>query len=169
MPPHKSGRPASVARIPKADTDNTSWAGSPDVRRRMQRQQTRDTAPELQLRRALHAAGMRYRVDAAPLPGIRRRADILFRPSKVAVFVDGCFWHGCPEHGRRTPSTNAGYWADKLRRNQERDADTDRRLREAGWLPLRLWEHDDLVRAAKDVAEAVRGRRPAVLRKGGAA
>ena len=158
MPPDKAGRPARAARTPRADTDSTSWAGSPDVCRRMQRQQTRDTAPELRLPRALRAADLRYRVDAAPLPGVRRRADVLFRPAKVAVFVDGCFWHGCPAHGRRTPSTNAGYWADKLRRNQERDADTDRQLREAGWLTLRLWEYQDLAEAARSVADAVRLR-----------
>ena len=160
MPPDKSGRPARAARTPRADTDSMSWAGSPDVRRRMQRQQTRDTAPELRLRQALHAAGLRYRVDAAPLPGVRRRADVLFRPARVAVFVDGCFWHGCPEHGRRVPGTNTSYWAEKIRGNQERDADTDRRLREAGWLPLRMWEHQDLAEAARKVAETVRGRLP---------
>jgi len=127
----------------------------------MQRQPTRDTAPELRLRRALHAAGLRYRVDAAPLPGLRRRADVVFGPSKVAVFVDGCFWHGCPDHGTRTPKTNAGYWSEKVQRNRERDADTDQRLLEAGWLPLRLWEHQDLAAAAAEVASAVAVRRPA--------
>jgi DNA mismatch endonuclease, patch repair protein len=124
----------------------------------MQRQRTRDTAPELQLRRALHAAGLRYRVDAPPLPGLRRRADLVFRPAKVAVFVDGCFWHGCPQHGGRTPHANPAYWTQKMRRNRERDADTDRRLHDAGWLVLRIWEHEDISEAAAAVAEAVRGR-----------
>ncbi len=127
----------------------------------MQRQPTRDTAPEMQLRRALHAAGLRYRVDAPPLPGLRRRADLVFGPAKVAVFVDGCVWHGCPEHGIRTPHTNPGYWTGKVRRNRERDADTDERLREAGWLPLRLWEHEDLAAAAREVASTVLERRQA--------
>ncbi len=124
----------------------------------MQRQQTRDTAPELALRRALHAAGLRYRVDVAPLPGLRRRADLVFRSAQVAVFVDGCFWHGCPQHGRRTPHANPEYWTDKVRRNRERDADTDQRLRETGWLPVRLWEHEDVLEAAGGVAAAVRAR-----------
>jgi DNA mismatch endonuclease (patch repair protein) len=126
----------------------------------MQRQPTRDTAPEMQLRRALHAAGLRYRVDAPPLPRLRRRVDLVFGPAQVAVFVDGCFWHGCPEHGARTPHANSGYWADKVRRNRERDADTCRRLHEAGWLALRVWEHEDVQQAARLVAEAVRSRRP---------
>jgi DNA mismatch endonuclease (patch repair protein) len=155
----RSGRPASDARTPR-DTGAASWASTPDVRRRMQRQPTRDTAPELQLRRALHAAGLRYRVDAPPLPGLRRRADLVFGPARVAVFVDGCFWHGCPEHGARTPHANAGYWADKVRRNRERDADTGRRLQDAGWLALRVWEHEDVQQAARLVDEAVRSRRP---------
>lgn len=159
MPPDKSGRPAGAVRTPRADTDSASWAGSPDVRWRMQWQQTRDTAPELRLRRAPHAAGLRCRVHAAPVPSGRRRADVLFRQAKVRVLVDRRFWHGCPEHGGRTPTTSAFYWADKLRRNQARDADTDRRFHEAGWLSLRLWEHQDLAEAAREVADAVRLRR----------
>lgn len=125
----------------------------------MQRQRTRDTMPELQLRRALHAAGVRYRVDTAPLPGLRRRADVVFRPAKVAVFVDGCFWHGCPQHGTRAPHANPGYWTEKVRRNRERDADTSSRLQAAGWLVVRIWEHEDMSAAAAAVASAVQARR----------
>ena len=125
----------------------------------MQRQRTRDTAPEMELRRALHAAGLRYRVDTPPLPGLRRRADLVFGPAKVAVFVDGCFWHGCPQHGGPTPHANPVYWTQKMRRNRERDADTDRRLSDAGWLVLRIWEHEDMSEAADAVALAVRARR----------
>ena len=114
----------------------------------------RDTGPELALRRALHARGLRYRVDH-PLPfDRRRRADVLFTRAKVAVFVDGCFWHGCPEHGT-TPRTNARFWSDKIGRNRARDADTTARLEAAGWVVLRFWEHDDPDRAAADVARAV--------------
>jgi DNA mismatch endonuclease (patch repair protein) len=125
----------------------------------MQRQPTRNTAPELAVRRALHAAGLRYRVDAAPLPRLRRRADLVFGPAMVAVFVDGCFWHGCPDHGSRTPHANPGYWSDKVRRNQERDADTDRQLRGAGWLPIRVWEHQEPGSAALHIAAVVQSRR----------
>lgn len=125
----------------------------------MQLQRTRDTAPELALRRLLHTLGLRYRVDRAPLPRLRRRADIVFGPSRVAVYIDGCFWHGCPEHGNR-PASNAGYWAAKLEHNRQRDADTDAQLAAAGWLVVRLWEHEPLEEAALRVASAVRERRP---------
>lgn len=77
-----------------------------------------------------------------PEPGIRRRADILFTKARVAVFVDGCFWHKCPVHGTE-PKANAEWWRAKLQRNVERDRDTDRRLEEAGWTVIRLWEHED--------------------------
>jgi len=158
-PARTPGRPRTADRTPREETVAASWASTAAVRGRMQRQPTRDTEPELQLRRALHAAGLRYRVDAPPLQGLRRRADVVFRPSKVAVFVDGCFWHGCPEHGTRTPRANPDYWSEKVRRNRERDVDTDERLRAAGWLPLRLWEHQDLLAAASEVAAIVSERR----------
>jgi len=126
----------------------------------MQRQRTRDTAPELAVRRLLHRAGLRYRVDAAPLPGLRRRADLVFGPSRVAVFVDGCFWHGCPEHGQRSTRTNTAYWADKVARNQARDRSTDDQLAQAGWLVIRAWEHDDPATVATHVGASVLSRRP---------
>jgi DNA mismatch endonuclease (patch repair protein) len=117
----------------------------------------RDTGPELALRRALHARGLRYRVDH-PLPfDRRRRADILFTRAKVAVFIDGCFWHGCPEHGT-TPRTNSAFWAEKIARNRARDEDTTDRLREAGWLVLRFWEHEVPDRCAATVARTVERR-----------
>lgn len=125
----------------------------------MQRQRTRDTAPELALRRLLHAYGLRYRVDAPPLPWLRRRADIVFRPSLVAVFVDGCFWHGCPDHGQRQVGSNNAYWSAKVATNQARDLDTDAQLEVAGWLAIRVWEHEAPEQAAQRVAEAVRCRR----------
>ena len=128
------------------------------TRARMRAQRTRDTEPEIALRRRLHAAGLRYRVDH-PLPtNRRRRADVLHRPSRVAVFVDGCFWHGCPEHSRPI-RTNTGFWNTKIERNRERDLDTDRALRADGWLPIRVWEHDDPDRAARRVLRAVARRR----------
>jgi DNA mismatch endonuclease (patch repair protein) len=124
----------------------------------MRRQRARDTAPELAVRRLLHAQGLRYRVDA-PLPvDRRRRADVLHGPSRVALFVDGCFWHGCPDHWR-PPRTNTAWWEAKIGANRARDADTDARLREVGWLPVRVWEHDDPGAVAGLVLAAVALRR----------
>ncbi|GAA2141585.1 hypothetical protein GCM10009727_39270 [Actinomadura napierensis] len=124
----------------------------------MQSNKSRDTKPELALRRAAHALGLRYKVSARPLPTIRRTADMLFTRAKVAVFMDGCFWHGCPEHHTRS-ATNAAYWAEKVRRNRERDRETDQLLAEKGWLVIRIWEHEEPARAAARVAEQVRARR----------
>lgn len=128
----------------------------------MQAQRTRDTAPELAVRRLLHAAGLRYRVDRTPLPGLRRRADVVFGPTKVAVYVDGCFWHGCPQHGTR-PAANRDWWQAKLAGNRARDADTDARLAAAGWAVLRVWEHEDPREAAEEIRRLVAARRPAVV------
>lgn len=131
-------------------------ASSPDALARMVRQRRRDTRPEMAIRRLVHARGLRYRVDA-PLPGTRRRADLLFRAARVAVFVDGCFWHGCPEHGTQ-PKSNAAWWAEKIGNNIERDRDTDRRLAADGWAVLRIWEHEAPDLAAARIAEVVRNR-----------
>lgn len=117
----------------------------------------RDTAPELELRRAVHALGLRYQVSRRPLKDVRRTADLVFTRAKVAVFLDGCFWHGCPVH-HTVAATNAGFWADKVTTNRRRDRDTDRRLTDAGWVPLRVWEHEDPVEAAHRVAALVRDR-----------
>lgn len=91
-------------------------------------------------------------------PTIRRTADMVFTRAKVAVFLDGCFWHGCPEHYTKA-ATKAEIWAEKVRRNRERDAETDRILADAGWLVIRVWEHEDPQRAARHIAEQVRMRR----------
>ena len=123
----------------------------------MQAIRGRDTAPELALRRLLHARGLRYRVDSPPLPRVRRRADLVFGPARVAVFVDGCFWHRCPEHATE-PRTNVDYWAPKLDRNVERDRETDALLTQAGWVSVRVWEHEDPAVAARRVARIVRRR-----------
>lgn len=151
------GRPATAERIPRPEL-LPSWASSPDVRARMQRQQTRDTAPELAVRRLIHAAGLRYRIDVAPLPNLRRRADVVFGRARVALFIDGCFWHGCPDHGSRRTTANTEYWSAKVMRNQARDRDTDERLRAAGWIPIRIWEHEDPHAVAATVIAAVRDR-----------
>jgi DNA mismatch endonuclease (patch repair protein) len=127
----------------------------------MQAQRVRDTEPELALRRLLHRRGLRYLVDAKlPIPGARRRCDLMFRGPRVAVFVDSCFWHVCPKHAT-WPKANAQWWEAKLLRNQERDRDTDRRLREAGYRVVRVWEHEDPDRAAAKIERLVRSRRRA--------
>lgn len=111
------------------------------TRRVMRGNRGRDTKPELDLRRRLHAAGLRYRVDMRPLPTVARRADIVFTRAKVAVFVDGCYWHGCPEHYKASKS-NVAYWHAKITRNINRDRETDRMLSDAGWFVIRAWEHE---------------------------
>jgi DNA mismatch endonuclease, patch repair protein len=117
----------------------------------------RDTAPELALRSELHRRGLRFRVDRPPLAGLRSRADIVFGRARVAVYVDGCFWHSCPEHGT-SPKANAEWWEQKLKRNRDRDAETNRALRENGWEVVRIWEHEAPGEAADRVEGMVRAR-----------
>ncbi|MGW3266570.1 very short patch repair endonuclease [Streptomyces sp. NPDC001056] len=124
----------------------------------MSRQKSRNTQVEIALRRALHAAGLRYRVHRRPLKGVRREADVVFGPAKVAVFVDGCFWHGCPVHAT-WPKSNADFWRTKIETNRRRDRDTDQRLTAAGWTSVRVWEHEDPVEAAARVLALVVARR----------
>lgn len=113
------------------------------------------TAPEVAIRRALHRRGLRYRVNM-PLPGIGKvRPDIVFTRVRVAVFVDGCFWHRCPEHGT-SPKTNADWWRQKLDTNVERDRTTDTALVEAGWTVIRIWEHENATNAADRVEALLR-------------
>lgn len=123
----------------------------------MTSQRQRDTKGELELRSLLHRRGLRFRVHAL-LPGLRRRSDVVFTRARVVVFVDGCFWHGCPEHGT-WPKQNADWWREKIEANQRRDRDTDAKLRAAGWNVIRVWEHDDPIEAADRVTEIVRQAR----------
>lgn len=126
----------------------------------MQLNKGRDTKPELALRRAVHALGLRYYVNKRPIGTIRRTADLVFPRIRLAVFLDGCFWHGCPDH-HTMAKTNAQYWADKIAKNRQRDADTNASLREAGWTVIRVWEHEPADQAAARIAAAVmtlRGR-----------
>lgn len=117
-----------------------------------------DTKPETALRSALHAAGFRFRKDyRLDLGQVKPRPDIVFTRKKVAVFVDGCYWHACPEHGTR-PKVNADYWTSKLARNAERDREHDRALSEAGWAIVRIWEHVALAEAVERVTIAVERR-----------
>jgi DNA mismatch endonuclease, patch repair protein len=132
------------------------FASNEAVRRRMSEQRREGTAPELALRRALHSLGLRYRLHQAPVQGLRRKADIVFGPARVAVFVDGCFWHGCPEHGRRKHDVNGWYWPGKIARNRRRDADTDEALSTAGWAVVRIWEHEVSGPGALGAAQRVR-------------
>lgn len=117
----------------------------------------RDTKAELKIRKVLYARGLRYRVDYPILKNPQRRADLAFLGPKVAVFVDGCFWHGCPEHGT-WPKANAEFWRDKIETNQQRDRDTNRRLEADGWHVIRIWEHEEAEGAANKVAQAVLNR-----------
>jgi DNA mismatch endonuclease (patch repair protein) len=141
----------------KATEKDRSWASTPAVRRSMQGNRSRDTNPELAVRRLVHAAGLRYRVDVRPVAALRRRADLVFTRARVAVFVDGCFWHGCADHYTE-PATHRPYWARKVQANRARDADTTERLREVGWTVVRVWEHEAPDAAAARVVAAVDGR-----------
>jgi DNA mismatch endonuclease (patch repair protein) len=132
---------------------------SPAARTQMQRIRRRDSRAELELRRLLHGMGYRFRVDH-PIrcgPGRPIRPDVVFTRTEIAVFVDGCFWHGCPAHGR-PPKTNAGYWEAKIALNRDRDTRQTRMLRECGWVVLRIWEHELPAAAAARVAQALEGR-----------
>jgi DNA mismatch endonuclease, patch repair protein len=107
----------------------------------MRANRRRDTGPERLVRSLLHSSGLRYRVDLpVSVGGHLVRPDIAFTSRRVAVFIDGCFWHGCPQHGRR-PSINKDYWGPKLARNRERDREQSALLRSEGWTVLRIWEH----------------------------
>ena len=123
----------------------------------MQANKGRDTQPELALRSAAHALGLRYRVSVRPLRELRRTADLVFTKARVAVFLDGCFWHGCPDH-HTVAATNASFWAEKVESTRSRDRETDRRLADAGWTSIRVWEHEDPVEAAQRIQAVVRGR-----------
>lgn len=133
-------------------------ASSAEVTVRMSRQVRTGTKPELAIRRELHRRGFRYRVNRAPLAGIRRSADIVFGRDRVVVMIDGCFWHRCPEHGT-APKSNAEWWDEKLGRNVERDEETNRLLAAAGWTVLRFWEHEDPQQVADRIDAVLRARR----------
>ncbi|MCX3063628.1 very short patch repair endonuclease [Streptomyces beihaiensis] len=138
---------------------------SAGVSARMSRQASKDTAAELAVRRLLHAAGLRYRVEY-PVPGMaRRRIDVAFTGVKVAVLIDGCFWHGCPEHATH-PKANAEWWRKKLDRNMARDQETTEHLVAQGWTVLRFWEHEAPDEVAAVVLAAVKHRREARKRRG---
>lgn len=128
----------------------------------MQRQRRRDTTAEVAIRSLLHRSGFRFRVDYS-LPGLRRRADIAFPRARVAVMIDGCFWHACPEHGT-WPKQNAEWWREKIEGNRARDRDTDTKLVAAGWISVRVWEHEKPAEAAARIAAVVADRTDSDLR-----
>jgi DNA mismatch endonuclease (patch repair protein) len=119
-----------------------SWASSFAVRKSMMGNRSRDTGPELAVRKILHAQGFRYRVNARPVQTLRRTADILFTRRRVAIFIDGCYWHGCPEH-YTPPKSNAEFWRNKVETNRARDLETSNLLRADGWTVLRFWTHEE--------------------------
>lgn len=133
-----------------------SWATSAATRASMLANRSRDTGPELAVRRLLHGMGLRYRVNTRPVPTLRRTADLVFTRRRVAVFIDGCYWHGCAEH-HTAARRNAEFWRAKVQRNRARDAATNEALAAAGWTVLRFWEHEPPAEVAEAVRAAVTG------------
>jgi DNA mismatch endonuclease (patch repair protein) len=138
-------------------------ASTPEARRRMQRVRQKNTSAESALRRELHARGIRYRIHVPVLTKPRRVADVAFSGLRVAVFVDGCFWHGCPAHAT-WPKQNAEFWRAKIEANMARDNDTDERLRAEGWKVIRVWAHEEPKIAAVRIAHILERRRERMRR-----
>jgi len=126
----------------------------------MKRMPRKDTGPEVLVRRALHRLGLRYRVNYRGLPGT---PDVVFTKARIALFVDGCFWHRCPDHGV-IPKANRQWWSDKLQTTVERDGRKDSELEAAGWLPVHVWEHEDSSEAASRIYELWSTRRASIPR-----
>jgi DNA mismatch endonuclease (patch repair protein) len=133
-------------------------ATSQTTRLAMQANRSRDTGLELTIRRALHGAGLRYRKHVRPVQNLRCEPDVVFPREKVAVFVDGCWWHGCPEHWA-PPRANRKWWTQKVELNAARDRRNDAALEEAGWLVVRVWEHEDVAEAVERVSRVIAQRR----------
>lgn len=152
----RPNRVKSRSQIRRSSTGNPetgpdlSWASSPAVRRSMQSNRPRDTSFEVVVRSALHQAGYRFRKHARPVPDLRCEPDIVFTSRRVAVFLDGCYWHSCPEHAT-FPKTNESWWRAKLARNVERDRENDQELRRHGWKVVRIWEHESVGDAVKRI------------------
>jgi DNA mismatch endonuclease (patch repair protein) len=145
-----------VIRRPHAPDKRRPPASASEVSYRMRRVRRTATLPEQVLASELRRCGLRFQVDRPPVQGIRSRADIVFKSAKVAVFIDGCFWHGCPEHAT-WPVANAVWWRTKIETNRSRDARITAVLEDAGWSVVRIWEHA-VDQAAASVAAEVRGR-----------
>lgn len=141
-----------------ARNGRASWASSPGVRRSMQSNRGRNTIPELRVRSELHKAGLRYRTHVSPIPGLRCTVDVAFPRDRVAVFIDGCYWHSCPIHGS-VPQSNRAWWTAKLNATRERDLTNSMALEEAGWIVVRVWEHEDVTDVLSQVQAALRKAR----------
>lgn len=160
-PPHDSVLLEAQARSGGAgevDLRSAPAASSTTVQARFRRQGRRDTAPELAVRRRLHARGVRYRVDVRPCRETRARGDLVWKGRRLVVFIDGCFWHSCPTCGHQ-PNANAAWWAEKLAANVRRDRRTDAVLAAQGWRVLRFWEHEEPDAVVDAICTAL-GRRP---------
>ena len=132
----------------------TFKSSSKEVSERMRRMPTANSKPEIRLRKSLYARGFRYRIHRRDLPG---RPDIAFGPAKVAVFVDGCFWHNCPIHGT-VPKSNTQWWEEKFKRNRKRDRLKDEQLSEIGWISIHVWEHENVLQATERIILAIQDR-----------
>ncbi len=139
-----------------AKSDARPSPSSEQVSQQMKRMPRKNSGPEVRLRRELHSRGLRFRVNLRGLPGT---PDIAFTRAKIAVFVDGCFWHRCPRHGV-LPKANRDWWREKLDRNVERDKRKDGELENLGWLSIHVWEHDDPTTVADAIEQAWRVQRP---------
>ena len=132
-------------------------AVDPNVSRRMSNTRGRDSAPELAVRRIVHAAGLRYRVNARPVSDVRRTGDIVFPRQRTVALIDGCFWHGCPDHYRPATGARAAFWAKKIEQNRRRDEESTALFEAADWMVLRFWEHEDPEDVARSIQKAVAG------------
>jgi DNA mismatch endonuclease, patch repair protein len=143
------------------ETDTSAPADAPIdplVSRRMSNTRSRDTAPEIAVRRLLHSRGLRYRVNTRPIPNLRRTADIVFTKARVAILIDGCFWHGCAEHHRPAHGPRTEFWASKIADNRRRDVESTKAFEAAGWCVLRFWEHEEPTEVAWKIASIVSNR-----------
>lgn len=144
---------SAAADLPKNGPDGAPSPPSAGRSRNMRAIRRSGTKPEVELRSALHALGLRFRKDLRlDLGEVKPRPDIVFTRARLAVFVDGCFWHCCPQHSK-PPSVNTGYWGPKLARNVERDRADDAALRSSGWMVLRVWEHESVEAAALRITQ----------------
>ena len=137
-----------------SDTVDAPVPSSAAVSAQMQRMPRRDTTGEVRLRSELHRLGLRFRKHLRELPGT---PDVVFTRTRIAVFFDGCFWHCCPDHGV-LPKSNRAWWKEKLDGNVARDLRNDKALVELGWLPVRVWEHEDLHDAALTIRDIWQSR-----------
>lgn len=148
--------PGRVALM-RVDDPGYPHPSSPAAAAVMRGNRGRDTGPEVALRSALHRRGLRFKKHSRPIPDLRSTPDVVFAGARVAVFLDGCFWHRCPEHGN-SPRVNSAYWSAKLDGNVARDRCNDAALREAGWEVVRVWEHEDPAAAADRLLQMVSRR-----------